>query len=83
MICLTPLPTIDWSACPLAEVKPDVQQGRPVLRGTRMPVDDIVDNWEGGLDAPEIADYFELPLEQVKTVLAFAARQRDAADTVR
>ena len=29
---------IDWSDCPLVEVKPRVQNGAPVLRGTRMPV---------------------------------------------
>jgi uncharacterized protein (DUF433 family) len=32
---------IDWSECPLVEVKPEVQSGAPVLRGTRMPVDAI------------------------------------------
>lgn len=82
MICTTDS-TIDWSGCSLVEVKPDVQSGRPVLRGTRMPVDDIVDNWEGGLDAPEIADYFELPVEQVRSILAFASQQQNAADLVR
>ena len=36
--------TIDWSECPLVEVRPEVQSGAPVLRGTRMPVNAIVDN---------------------------------------
>ena len=88
MNCLTTDVAIDWSECDLVEVKPDVQRGRPVLRGTRMPVEDILENWEGGLDEPEIADYFELPLGQVRAVLAFAAAQqnaqrRDAPDPVR
>jgi hypothetical protein len=30
--------TIDWSECPLLEIKAGVQSGAPVLRGTRMPV---------------------------------------------
>lgn len=29
---------IDWSECPLVEVKPRVQSGAPVLRGRRMPL---------------------------------------------
>jgi len=37
---------IDWSECPLVEVKPEVQSGAPVLRGTRMPVSAIVDNFD-------------------------------------
>jgi uncharacterized protein (DUF433 family) len=57
---------MDWSDCPLVEVKPGVQRGRPVLKGTRMPADDIVDNWEAGLDAPEIASDFRLPLDDVR-----------------
>jgi hypothetical protein len=34
---------IDWSECALVEVKQGVQSGVPVLRGTRMPVNAIVD----------------------------------------
>ncbi|HUB82211.1 MAG TPA: DUF433 domain-containing protein, partial [Bryobacteraceae bacterium] len=37
---------IDWSGCPLVEIKPGVQSGAPVLRGTRMPVSAIVDNFD-------------------------------------
>ena len=33
---------IDWSDCPLVEVKPGMQSGAPLLRGTRMPVDAIL-----------------------------------------
>jgi uncharacterized protein (DUF433 family) len=66
---------MDWSACPLVEVKPDVQRGRPVLKGTRMPVDDIVQNWEAGVDEPDIAANFHLPLTQVKAILSYVAER--------
>ena len=46
---------IDWSACPLVEVKPGVQSGDPVLLATRMPVDAIVDNFDYGVSVAEIA----------------------------
>ncbi len=47
---------IDWSECPLVEVKPGVQSGAPVLRGTRMPVNAIVDNFDYGVSVAEIAE---------------------------
>ena len=74
---------MDWSDCPLVEVKGGVQRGRPVLKGTRMPADDIVDNWEAGLDESEIASNFRLPLSQVKAILSYAAAHQDAARPVR
>ena len=47
---------IDWSECPLVEVKPGVHSGAPVLLGTRMPVDAIVDNFDYGLSVAEIVE---------------------------
>jgi uncharacterized protein (DUF433 family) len=55
---------MDWSDCPLVEVKPGVQRGRPVLKGTRMPAEDIIENWEAGVDESDIAANFRLPVEQ-------------------
>jgi uncharacterized protein (DUF433 family) len=74
---------MDWSDCPLVEVKPGVQRGRPVLKGTRMPADDIVDNWEAGLDEPEIASNFRLPIDDVKAILSHAASHQDVPRPVR
>jgi hypothetical protein len=48
--------TIDWSECPLVEVKANVQSGAPVLRGTRMPVNAIVDNFDYGVSVTEISE---------------------------
>jgi uncharacterized protein (DUF433 family) len=70
--------TIDWSECPLVEVKPGVQSGAPVLRGTRMPVNAIVDNFDYGVRAAEIAEQFEIPLEQVEAILTYAKSHRVA-----
>jgi uncharacterized protein (DUF433 family) len=46
---------IDWPECPLVEVKPGVQSGAPVLLGTRLPVDAIVDNFDYGVSIAEVA----------------------------
>jgi uncharacterized protein (DUF433 family) len=63
---------IDWSECPLVEVKPGVHRGAPVLRGTRMPVSTIVDNIDYGVSVAEIAEQFEVPPERVEAILTYA-----------
>jgi uncharacterized protein (DUF433 family) len=69
---------IDWSECPLVEVKPEVQSGAPVLRGTRMPVNAIVDNFDYGVSVAEIAEQFEVPRDRVEAILAYAKSHRIA-----
>jgi len=67
---------VDWSECPLVEVKPGVQGGAAVLRGTRMPADAIVDNFDYGVSPAEIAERFQIPPEQVKAILTYAQSHR-------
>jgi uncharacterized protein (DUF433 family) len=69
---------IDWSECSLVEVKPKVQSGAPVLRGTRMPVQAIVDNFAYGVSVPEIAEQFEVPVDCIEAILTYARRERAA-----
>ena len=69
---------VDWSQCPLVEVKPEVQSGAPVLRGTRMPVDAIVGNFDYGLSVAEISEQFEISEDVVRAVLAYAESHRIA-----
>lgn len=69
---------IDWSECPLVEVKPGVLSGAPVLRGTRMPVNAIVDNFDYGVSAAEISEQFEVPLERIEAILTYAKSHRVA-----
>jgi uncharacterized protein (DUF433 family) len=70
--------TVDWSDCPLVEVRPTVQSGAPVLRGTRLPVNAIVDNFDYGVSIPEIAEQFEVPQGSVEAILAYARSHRVA-----
>lgn len=69
---------IDWLECPLVEIKPGVQSGAPVLRGTRMPVDAIIDNFDYGVSAAEIAEQFEVPQDHVEAILTYAKSHRIA-----
>ena len=69
---------IDWSECPLVEIKPGVQSGAPVLRGTRMPAALIVDNFDYGVSVAEIAEQFEIPPDRIEAILAYAQSHRVA-----
>lgn len=69
---------IDWSECPLVEVKPGVQSGAPVLLGTRMPVDAIVDNFDYGVSVAEIVEQFEVSPDQIEAILTYAKSHRIA-----
>jgi len=69
---------VDWSECPLVETRPAVQSGAPVVRGTRMPVDAIVDNFEYGMSVGEIAEQFQISPDLIQAVLAYAHSHRVA-----
>jgi uncharacterized protein (DUF433 family) len=69
---------IDWSDCPLVETNPRVQSGAPVLRGTRLPVSAVMDNYEYGMDAAEIAFQFQVSQEAVESILTYAQSHRIA-----
>ena len=69
---------IDWSECPLVEVNPRVQSGAPVLRGTRMPVNAIVDNYAYGVSVAEIAEQFQVTQDRIQAILSYAQSHRVA-----
>ena len=67
--------SIDWSRCPLVEAVPGRLSGAPVLVGTRMPVQAIVDNYDAGLSPSEIADTFGLEVSDVLAILQYREEQ--------
>jgi uncharacterized protein (DUF433 family) len=69
---------IDWSGCDLVEMVPGKVSGAPLLRGTRLPVSVIVENAAGGVPPAEIADVFDAPEDQVRAIIDYATRQRQA-----
>jgi uncharacterized protein (DUF433 family) len=62
----------------LVDVNPRVQSGAPMLRGTRMPVNAIVDNFDFGLSVAEISERFEVPKDRVQAILTYAKSPRVA-----
>jgi uncharacterized protein (DUF433 family) len=69
---------IDWSEFPLAEIRLGVLSGAAVLRGTRMPLQAIIDNADHGVSLAEIVEQFEIPADCVQAVVSYARSHRPA-----
>lgn len=77
------LPALDWSECSLVESDPARVSGRPVLKGTRMPAEDIVANYEHGVTVKEISEQFGLDAGTVRELLSYAERHHALARPIR
>ncbi len=68
---------MDWIGCEDVERVPGKYSGAPVLRGTRVPPEAIVSNYEAGLSVDEVAEnYPTVSKEAILKVLAYAAGGR-------
>ena len=56
---------MDWSGCNLVETVPGKVSGVPLIRGTRMPADQVAEGLEMGRTAEEIALDHDLQLSDV------------------
>jgi uncharacterized protein (DUF433 family) len=68
---------IDWMACELIERVPGKVSGRPVVRGTRIMPDAIVNSYDLGDSVDEIHEGFPtLSVAQIRRLVDFAHAQR-------
>ncbi len=51
---------------------PDVQHGKPVIRGTRVPVVRIIGGLAGGMTHAEIMKEYEVTEEDIRAALTYA-----------
>jgi uncharacterized protein (DUF433 family) len=65
---------LDWSQCRVVESVPGKVSGAWVFKNTRMPVSVVFENLEAGATVEEIGEWFDIPPEQIRQVLDFAAR---------
>jgi uncharacterized protein (DUF433 family) len=71
---------IDWAGCELIERVPGKVSGRPVVRGTRILTDTIVQDAELGSPLEEIHEnYPDLPLATIQRLISFARADRRPA----
>ena len=71
---------MDWSGCELVEVIPGKVSGVPLVVGTRIPADVILDYLDSGSPLEEIAeDYPSLSMETIRSLASFAESRRLSA----
>ena len=71
------LEKIDWAGCELVEQIPGKQGGVPLVIGTRIPADQIVEEWELGSAIEEIGEnYPSITRDHVTRLIAFANQHR-------
>ncbi len=67
---------IDWMACELIEKVPGKVSGRPIVRGTRIMPDGILNSYELGDSIDEIHEGFPaLSIVQIKRLIDFGLDQ--------
>jgi uncharacterized protein (DUF433 family) len=68
---------IDWTQCELIETVPGKVSGRPIVRGTRILPDAIVDSYDLGETIDELREGFpSLSIAQIQRLIEFAHTQR-------
>ena len=68
---------MDWMACELIEKVPGKVSGRPIVRGTRILPDGIVNSYDMGESIEEMReDWPSLSVAQIKRLIEFAHAQR-------
>jgi uncharacterized protein (DUF433 family) len=68
---------IDWMQCELIEKIPGKVPGRPIVRGTRILPDAIVDSYDLGETIDELREGFpSLSVSQIERLIEFAHAQR-------
>ncbi|MEK7476354.1 MAG: DUF433 domain-containing protein [Candidatus Coatesbacteria bacterium] len=58
---------------PRITVDPGVRVGKPVIKGTRVPVEVLVGKMAGGMTCDEVAEAYGVAREDVLAALAYAA----------
>jgi uncharacterized protein (DUF433 family) len=55
-------------------IDPEIQGGRPVLAGTRLPVQVVIGALASGMTLAEVCEEYYVTEEQVRAALAYAAQ---------
>lgn len=58
---------------PRIVVDPNVRFGKPIIQGTRVPVDLVIGKLAGGMTVEEVAEEYDLALEDIRAALRYAA----------
>ena len=66
---------LDWSKCPAAELLQGRNRSVWVVRGTLRSLEDVFDSVANGYPMKEIAETYEITVEQLTAIVLFAAKR--------
>jgi uncharacterized protein (DUF433 family) len=55
-------------------IDPSIQHGRPVIRGTRVPIVRLLGGLAGGMSVDEVCREYDVTQEDVRAALAYASQ---------
>ena len=58
-------------------IDPRIHHGKPVIRGTRVPVTTVVGSLTGGMTFEEVQREYDLTAEEIRAALRFASEISD------
>jgi len=61
----------DWKK--RIDIRPDIMGGKPVIKGTRVPVEVIVGGLAGSMTVEEVCNEYRIKPKDVRAALAYAA----------
>lgn len=69
---------MNWSGCDLVEVVPGKVSGVPVVKGTRVPADQIILSLESGETVEQVAFNYDLQPADVQALRSYREHHRAA-----
>ncbi len=70
-----------WEGCSAVEIVPGVVSGAPIVRGSRVQADTVLESYELGETVDEIAYSFDLDPRDIEELLSFAASRTSLKPT--
>ena len=61
-------------------INSEIQHGKPVIRGTRIPITRIIGGLAGGMTKGEIMKEYEVTEEDIRAALSYATELIDAEE---
>jgi uncharacterized protein (DUF433 family) len=64
---------MDWTGCEFVEIIPGKVSGVPIVRGSRVQADTVLESHQLGESVDEIAYSFDLNPDKIRALLTYAA----------
>jgi uncharacterized protein (DUF433 family) len=55
-------------------IDPEISHGKPVIKGTRVPVEIVLGSLAGGMDIKDVSEEYGITREDVLAAIRYAAR---------